>query len=116
MRIKTLIFLLLGIFNFAVSTPAFAIISAKNTEVNSVVQNQKSASKTTIKVLKHSFSLQKRAINLNSPTDKWLWYGLGFLGLSVVMSVLPVVRGFAGLIALIGVILLIVWLIKKLGI
>jgi bacteriorhodopsin len=60
--------------------------------------------------------LQKKGINLHDSTQKWLWYGLGFLALSVVMSVLPVIRAFAGLMALIGVILIILWLIKKLGI
>jgi beta-lactamase regulating signal transducer with metallopeptidase domain len=120
MRTTIALFMLISIFNFIISTPVFAITSAKNRAINPTIKNQHSDLKRTFnaqkQMLKLEHFLHKKDININNSTDKWLWYGLGFLALSVVMSVLPVVRGFAGLIGLIGVILIIYWLIKKLGI
>jgi hypothetical protein len=119
MTIKKSIFLLATFFVFNLSSSAAVLISSSPLSDNITSTNRINLSKNggkSSKILKIERFIQKMSVNFSSSSDKWLWYGLGFLALSVVMSVLPVVRMFAGLIGLVGVILIIYWLIKKLGI
>jgi hypothetical protein len=119
MTIKKAFFLLITFFVFTTKSSGAVLVSSSPVSDNITSANCFSLSKNakkSSKILKIERFIQKMSINFSSSADKWLWYGLGFLALSVVMSVLPVVRMFAGLIGLIGVILIIYWLIKKLGI
>jgi hypothetical protein len=119
MTIKKIFIFLIVFFTLSLSSSNAALISSshyiENVPLEKRVNHSKNGGKSS-KILKIERFIHKMSVNFSSSSDKWLWYGLGFLALSVVMSVLPVVRMFAGLIGLVGVILIIYWLIKKLGI
>jgi hypothetical protein len=107
---------LILILTLAFFTPAFAVITdSKTAPLPIFVQkvtpsNSAGAQKKESKIQK---ILKKRGIDFTHPTDKWLWFGLGLVALSVVMSVLPIVRIFASLISLVGVVFIFIWLFKK---
>ncbi|MDZ7877265.1 MAG: hypothetical protein U5L45_06335 [Saprospiraceae bacterium] len=115
----SLILILLSVF----FTPAFAVISTRQTApaLSSMTQPQTQAmtsqklNRTQKKTLKIEDFLRKKGIDLTHPTDKWLWFGLGLLGLAAVMTVLPLIRLLAGLVALVGVVFIFIWFFKKLA-
>jgi Flp pilus assembly protein TadB len=116
MRFTTTQLYLILILTLAIFTPAFAVITNKTTHLSTEIQQSSlshQASKVQKQVLKIQKFLKKRDINFTHPTDKWLWFGLCLLGASVIMNFIPVVRIFASLISLVGVVFIFIWLFKK---
>ena len=116
MRFPTTQLSLILIFIFTLFTPAFAVITNSKT-VSLPTLNQQFTPSTPAHVQKKEFKIQKilkkKRIDFTHPTDKWLWFGLGLLAFSVIMNFLPVVRIFASLISLVGVVFIFIWLFKK---
>jgi hypothetical protein len=117
MRFPTTQLSLILILTLAFFTPAFAVITNSRTASLSTLNQPSTPSKQALHGQKKAGIIQKilkkKGIDFTHPTDKWLWFGLGLLALSVVMSLLPVVRLFASLISLVGVVFIFIWLFKK---
>jgi Flp pilus assembly protein TadB len=121
MRFPTTKLSLILILTFIFFTPSFAVISTNTTPSLRPLAQQFNVSKQGAQVSKaqkkeHRIQkfLKKTGIDITNPTDKWLWFGLGLLALAVVMSILPVIRTFSSLVALVGVVFIFIWLFKKL--
>jgi hypothetical protein len=144
MKMKTVLFLLVGLFSFATTQPAMAITSSTTSVSASVIAQQSKDLKKEFKMQKKMNQMErffaKKGIDFSDPVKKWLWFWLfGWLAAIVFIILAGVTAvstaatattaasaGTGGGIALIFGILgwlcalaagvcFVVWLIKKFG-
>jgi hypothetical protein len=144
MKMKTVLFMLVGFFCFATAPQPAMAITSSTTVTTSMVEKQSKDLKKEFKTQKQLNKIErvfgKRGIDFSDPVKKWFWFWILGWSAALVLYIIAIAVGvgtvttatttgavssglglyailglIAGLVGLFGTISLIVWLIKKNG-
>ncbi|MCC6413939.1 MAG: hypothetical protein IT270_19985 [Saprospiraceae bacterium] len=117
---RLLFFSLVLVLHGTAQANTVSAVAAENSTVRQMLETElKADSRMEKKIAKKMAKMEKKikkqaeAIDFSHPTDKWLWYAIFGFGAAIIVGIF--FWELASVLALLALICLIVWLVKKSG-